>query len=55
MKVGDLVYLTEWEKLGIIIEVQPANFMPGIVEVKSFCGWVGVVWEDDVELLNEAG
>ena len=56
MKQGDLVYLIEWEKYGII--VVDAKVMVGTVPqafvVQCFCGFQPLVWADEIELLNEA-
>ncbi len=54
MKLGDLVRVEEYG-LGIIVCVQPENFVPGIYEIQCFNGMRPLVWEDEMELLNEAG
>jgi hypothetical protein len=54
MKLGDLVRVAEYG-LGIIVCVQPENFVPGIYEIQCFNGMRPLVWEDEMELLNEAG
>ena len=54
MKLGDLVRVEEYG-IGIIVDVQRENFRPGIYEIQGFNGMRPLVWEDEMELLNEAG